>query len=325
MKYIVGAYATAPSLGNKDRALETDFYNQLIQSIPEIRGLEVPFWGDEIHWFGSDFLLNIIKPEWDNVLSCIPGTMGALEKKPHFGLASDDKQGRIEAVAMQKRANLMLHRMNERYGRKSIIAVQMVTGPSVPVDGVSSSKESFLRSMEEILSWDWGGAKLVIEHADASIPNQPFDKGFFTLNDEIELLENLSNDYNLGVTINWARSAIEGRRYEKPIEHLKLASQHEMLSGLIFSGVSNNDERYGQWKDTHMPFAQSFDVKHYEENSLLTQDNVSNTLKEVDLDKLDYLGIKLLTIPVDTSSIEKRVGVNRDAITILNNIISKIK
>jgi hypothetical protein len=74
-----------------------------------------------------------------------------------------------------------------------------------------------------------------------------------------------------------------------------------------------------------MPFAQSFDVKHYEENSLLTQDNVSNTLKEVDLDKLDYLGIKLLTIPVDTSPIEKRVGVNRDAITILNNIISKIK
>jgi len=325
MKYIVGAYATAPSLGNNDRALETDFYNQLIQSIPEIRGLEVPFWGDEIHWFGSDFLLNIIKPEWDNVLSCIPGTMGALEKKPHFGLASDDKQGRIEAVAMQKRANLMLHRMNERYGRKSIIAVQMVTGPSVPVDGVSSSKASFLRSMEEILSWDWGGAKLVIEHADASIPNQPFDKGFFTLNDEIELLENLSNDYNLGVTINWARSAIEGRSSEKPIEHLKLVSQHEMLSGLMFSGVSNNDERYGQWKDTHMPFAQSFDVKHYEENSLLTQDNVSNTLKEVDLDKLDYLGIKLLTIPVDTSSIEKRVGVNRDAITILNNIISKIK
>lgn len=69
--YIIGAYATAPSLASDDKSLEREFYHQLIESIPEIRGLEVPFWGKKIHKFGSDFLLNIIDPNWQNVLSCL--------------------------------------------------------------------------------------------------------------------------------------------------------------------------------------------------------------------------------------------------------------
>jgi len=322
MKYIIGAYATAPSLCHNDEALENDFYVKLKRDIPEIRGLEVPYWGKGIHQFGSEYLLNIIEPHWDNVLSCIPGTMGELVKNPKFGLASDDKDGRLAAIFMQKRVNKILHTMNDKYSRKSIISVQMVSAPSFPVEGVSSSIDSLKSSMDEILSWDWGGARLVIEHCDASIPNQSFDKGFFRLEEEIDMLLSLQSEHKLGVTINWARSAIEGRSPDKPIEHLKLASQHNLLSGLIFSGVSENDDRYGQWNDTHMPFAQSYDVEHYEENSLLNQQNMTKALNEVDLDKLDYLGIKILSMPMDSSSLERRVGLNRDAISILNNIMS---
>ena len=322
MKYIIGAYATAPSLCHNDEALENDFYVKLKRDIPEIRGLEVPYWGKGIHQFGSEYLLNIIDPHWDNVLSCIPGTMGELVKNPKFGLASDDKDGRLAAIFMQKRVNKILHTMNDKYSRKSIISVQMVSAPSFPVEGVSSSIDSLKSSMDEILSWDWGGARLVIEHCDASIPNQSFDKGFFRLEEEIDMLLSLQSEHKLGVTINWARSAIEGRSPDKPIEHLKLASQHNLLSGLIFSGVSENDDRYGQWNDTHMPFAQSYDVEHYEENSLLNQQNMTKALNEVDLDKLDYLGIKILSMPMDSSSLERRVGLNRDAISILNNIMS---
>jgi len=322
MKYIIGAYATAPSLCHNDEALENDFYVKLKRDIPEIRGLEVPYWGKGIHQFGSEYLLNIIEPHWDNVLSCISGTMGELVKNPKFGLASDDKDGRLAAIFMQKRVNKILHTMNDKYSRKSIISVQMVSAPSFPVEGVSSSIDSLKSSMDEILSWDWGGARLVIEHCDASIPNQSFDKGFFRLEEEIDMLLSLQSEHKLGVTINWARSAIEGRSPDKPIEHLKLASQHNLLSGLIFSGVSENDDRYGQWNDTHMPFAQSYDVEHYEENSLLNQQNMTKALNEVDLDKLDYLGIKILSMPMDSSSLERRVGLNRDAISILNNIMS---
>ena len=75
MKYIIGAYASAPSLGIEDKSVERAFYEKLIQSLPEMRGLEIPFWGKEIHRFGSEFLLDIINPDWDNVLTCIPGTM----------------------------------------------------------------------------------------------------------------------------------------------------------------------------------------------------------------------------------------------------------
>lgn len=324
MKYIIGAYATAPSLCHNDKAVETDFYVKLKRDIPEMRGLEVPYWGKGIHQFGSEYLLDIIEPHWDNVLSCIPGTMGELGKNPKFGLASNDKEGRLAAVSMQKRVNEILHTMNDKYSRKSVIAVQMVSAPSFPVEGVSSSIDSFKQSLDEILSWDWGGARLVIEHCDASIPNQSFDKGFFRLEDEIDMLSSLQCEHKPGVTINLARSAIEGRNPEKPIEHLKLASQYNMLSGLMFSGVSDNDERYGQWNDTHMPFALSYDVEHYEKNSLLTQHNVRNTLKVIDINEIDYLGIKLLSMPIDSSTVERRVGVNRDAVITLNNIISTL-
>jgi hypothetical protein len=36
VKYIVGAYAAAPSLAVNDKSLECEFYENLIESIPEI-------------------------------------------------------------------------------------------------------------------------------------------------------------------------------------------------------------------------------------------------------------------------------------------------
>jgi hypothetical protein len=318
MKYIVGAYATAPSLVSENRNSEQEFYRKLIIDIPEIRGLEIPFWGEEVHRFGSDFLLDIINPNWENVLSCIPGTMSKLAKNPKFGLASDDENGRVEAIAMHKRANQVLHKMNERYGRQSVIAVQIATAPSTPVEYVSSSTDSLLKSMEEILSWDWGGAKIVIEHCDAAVGNTPFEKGFLTIEDEVKTLTELQDLHDVGMTINWARSAIEGRNTSKPIEHITLALKNNILSGLMFSGVSDNDGQYGNWKDTHMPFAQSFDVEFYEENSFLTSENIINTLKSLNVNDLDYLGIKLLSMPIESATIERRIGINYDAISILN-------
>ena len=74
--------------------------------------------------------------------------------------------------------------------------------------------------------------------------------------------------------------------------------------------------------DTHMPFAQSYNLQFYEQNSLLTLINIKNTLKIVDVDNLDYLGIKLLSMPLNNTNIERRVGLNRDAISILNNILT---
>ena len=39
MKYIIGAYASAPSLYYNDEKFENDFYRSLKQNIPDILGL----------------------------------------------------------------------------------------------------------------------------------------------------------------------------------------------------------------------------------------------------------------------------------------------
>ena len=46
-----------------DVAAKRDCYEKLIKAIPEIRGLELPFWGKEIHCFGSEFLLELMQTE----------------------------------------------------------------------------------------------------------------------------------------------------------------------------------------------------------------------------------------------------------------------
>ena len=52
----------------------------------------------------------------------------------------------------------------------------------------------------------------------------------------------------------------------------------------------------------------------------ILQEEISNTLSIVDLDSIDYLGVKLLSMPINNSKLNRRVGINRDAITILNQI-----
>jgi hypothetical protein len=222
---------------------------------------------------------------------------------------------------MHKKANQVLHKMNECYGRQSVIAVQIATAPSTPIEYVSSSADSLLKSMEEILSWDWQGAKIVIEHCDAAVDNTPFEKGFLTIEDEIKTLIELQSMHNVGMTINWARSAIESKSIETPVKHIQLALDSNILSGLMFSGVSDDDHQYGRWKDMHMPFSQYEHSKYYEKKSLLNYSSIATCIKCVSLKKIDYLGIKLLSMPIETTSINRRVGVNKDAIKILESII----
>ena len=322
MRFVIGAYATAPSLGGDDINLERQFYEQLINSIPDIQGFEIPFWGEEIHKFGTEFLLGFIRPEWDHVLTCIPGSVKEVEKNPSFGLASNDIIGRSHAVSLHKRANQMVRKINMHSGRPSVMAVHIATAPSVPVDGVASSADSLLLSLNEILSWDWMGARIVIEHCDSHVEGRPFEKGFMSINDELMALKSLTDNFQVGLAINWARSAIEGRSALTVIDHIKLARENDLLSGFVFSGVSDKDEVYGLWKDSHMPFEKSFDVEHYQPGSLLTAGNIKSALKALDLYELDYIGVKLLVMPIDSAPIKTRVGVNRDAISVLNNFLS---
>ena len=73
-----------------------------------------------------------------------------------------------------------------------------------------------------------------------------------------------------------------------------------------------------------MPFSKSYNVKHYEKNSLLSHENILKTLNLLDINNLDYLGIKILAMPLSEINIEKRVGLNKDAIYILDNILEEL-
>ena len=320
-RFIVGAYATAPSLGGGSEEEERDFYRLLTESCPSIRGLEIPFWGENLHQFSSDFLYEMMKDDWESVLTCIPGTMSALSEDKHFGLASADEESRKRAVAMHRKANQRVRECNEHFGHQAILSVQIATAPSMPVDGVSSSLDGLEKSLEEMLAWDWQGARVVIEHCDAAIDKRRFEKGFLSLHEEMEMLEKFSDSFSPGATVNWARSAIEGRSPDTPVDHLAMLRDKGLLSGLIFSGVSEQDEAYGEWKDAHMPFARVFGVDGYEENSLLNYESLCNVFNVINVNELDYMGVKLLAMPIGEASLERRVEVNRDALHILDRML----
>ena len=92
-RYIVGAYATSPNLVTWDEKSELTYFNEL-KNLPSIRGLELPFWGESLHPFDDRWLLSNLDQNWENVITCVPGTMKSLENNPRFGLASIDDNSR---------------------------------------------------------------------------------------------------------------------------------------------------------------------------------------------------------------------------------------
>ena len=55
----------------------------------------------------------------------------------------------------------------KHYGEKCVIAVEITSSPKTLPDEINGNAENFYKSLCEICSWDWHGAKLVIEHCDS--------------------------------------------------------------------------------------------------------------------------------------------------------------
>ena len=92
----------------------------------------------------------------------------------------------------------------------------------------------------------------------------------------------------------------------------------------MFSGVaSNKDSLYGAWIDLHAPPRKAFDIKHYEDSSLMSYDNIRSTLKSCNIKNLDYLGIKLLPLHSELT-LSKRIGINSDAISLIRKALDEM-
>lgn len=319
MEYIIGAYATAPSTEQWHQELETQYY-QALKSLDSVIGLEHPFVG-KLHPFDDEWFLENIDKNWQFVFTSIPGVMGNIAKNPHFGIASTNEQGRQAALAFYQQAQQAIFKLNNHLDKQAVSFIKIHTAPKITAK-TRSSIEALQSSLETMQSWDWCGAKLVIEHCDAHIAGQEAEKGFMLLEDEITAIKHVNNKLNsdIGISINWGRSAIETRSSTGPLLHIKQAYRSKLLKGIIFSGASGVEGPYGQWKDTHMPPEQAFNIPSFAEGSYLTIEQIENSLQQCHYEQLDFIGGKISISP-NQATVAKRISYINSLITLLDKVI----
>ena len=151
-----------------------------------------------------------------------------------------------------------------------MVAVEIHSAPNT-TKGTPSSAEAFARSLGELLSWDWQGARLVVEHCDAPGPLGPPAKGFLPLDGDIaavraanaaalsakkaESKDDASESSDggggkdgrvrgregpVGLCINWARSVLETRDPATALQHVVQAADAGVLAGVMFSGCTGD-------------------------------------------------------------------------------------
>ncbi len=322
MKYYLGAYAASPNHSGWDPKLETAFYNEL-KALPDVKGLEHPFLG-ALHQHDDNWFLANIHPNWDYVFTCIPGIMNALGQNPLFGLASDDEPGRLAALDFMQQACAAIGKLNTHLGRSAVTAIQIQTAPAR--HQAAASKAALNASLQTLLGWDWQGARIVIEHCDAYVDSHSPSKGFLALSDELEVITALNatlpKPQQLGMVINWGRSVFETRRVDGALEHIAAAQAAGVLSGLMFSGVSDQDSDYGAWRDSHQPPRSSELVKYGEPGSWMTEQAMHSCLAECNAKNLLILGAKIGIRP-HSADINSRLAYIRATLAILQRYFNQ--
>lgn len=301
--YIIGAYPCAPSFHQKEEAGEAEFW-RLLADTPHIRGLEQPML-DDLHPYGDAWLLQHTPGDWQIVVTAIMETMRRRAGDSGFGLASAEETGRQACVAYYRHVFDKISEINKKAPQK-VIALELQAAPQGGNANVQQATQAFAKSVSEITRWDWP-CELVLEHCDAMTGPAP-RKGFLPLENVLDVL----SGHDIGICINWARSAIEGRNTTLPLEHTLKAKAAGKLRALMFSGTTQQGD-YGEWQDLHAPFAP------FCPESIMTAENASALLHAGQPETLHFSGLKLLEINPD-ASIEHRVAILRDGIRQLSRI-----
>jgi hypothetical protein len=285
---ILGAYPIEPDDPGQRRRLF-----ELLGASGLYGGLELPY-----HSTGGVRWPEGAPRDWRAVVTAIPGTMHRMGADPAFGLASEDAEGRARAIDFAA-------------GIRDYVAAVAAAGPlQVAVELHSAPRaggrlDALAESLTLLAAWDWSGAKLVIEHCDAPRPSWAPEKGFLELDDEIAAVAAVAAAAGtcLGITINWARSAIEGRSPDTAVRHIESARTAGVLSGVMFSGCSPVATDFGYpWIDAHLP---AREVEGAPNSSLLTADRIRESV--VAAGPVDYLGLKIGLLPASLG-VEARVA-----------------
>ncbi len=300
---VLGAYSLFD--GVADEAL-ADAYRGL-HAQPLVGGLEMPLsealgerpclgdprWG----------LPAVVADDWDVVITCVPTVMGQLATGPGYGLASTNLDGRRAAVADVRRALDLARALADHSGRRRVLAVEVQSAPRRAL----ASQAAFEASLAELLTIEAAGAVLAVEHCDATRPGRQPAKGFLEISEELAVIAAL-DDSRLGLSVNWGRSAIEGRSIQTPEEHVALAAAAGHLAGLMFSGASDVAGPWGEaWADGHVaPRGAGPGASAWSE-SLLGREEIRQTLVAAGGCVPQFLGVKVTAHPRSVSVRERLI------------------
>ena len=259
MSLIVGAYPAEPE------ELQQHFYQEL-GCIPSVRGLELPYgpYGGRPWPAGAP-------EDWSAMVTAIPGTMKRLSQASTFGLASRDGEGRRAALQFASGLRDYASRLaDEGHG---VEAVELHSAPPL-----YSSARLFEESLKEMLDWEWGSTRLLVEHCDAPRRGSKPEKGFLTFDEEVNVVASLQGQGwgQVGIVVNWARSVIESGDTGTAVEHLSQAREAGVLAGVMFSGCSPESTEFGYpWIDAHLA---AVEVDGAPPSSLLNRTEVQRCL-----------------------------------------------
>ena len=298
---LLGAYAMAPD----DPTAEEIFYTGVADL--GVRGLELPLPLAGAPSLEPAWIDRNVRPAWDLLVTCIPTVMGRLGSGRAYGLASDDQTERAHAVDDVARARDLALRLADQHGRRRIVAIQVHSAPG-PIGG---SCDALARSLDEILAWDLAGADVLVEHCDALVAGRHPAKGCWALQDESAAVRTGGGAGRLGISINWGRSAIEGRSIRTPVEHVQAAVEAGLLRAVVLSGATDVETEWGPaWGDAHIP--PRGDDPALAPSSLLGRPEIAATLRAAGSPQ--HLAVKVSVRPRD-ASVPTRLAVARAALS----------
>jgi hypothetical protein len=246
---VVAAYCAQPADARADHGRAAVFARRLLDETGAA-GLEVPW--------GSDYVADPPRLEAElglglagtHVLTLVPATM---QRGAGFGIASLDPRCRAAALALARDARDAISRIVERAGPGSVAAVHLPSAPRADPARLPAHRHALVESLSEIASWDWYGARVMLEHCDSISGVRP-QKGFLPLQLELAALTTATGPTPLGIAINWGRSAIETQGPDGPLLHLAAAVAAGLPVGLGISGAGPSATPLGgAWSDSHLP------------------------------------------------------------------------
>ena len=94
-------------------------------------------------------------------MTCVPcSTLPSLQNTT-IGLASNDEDSRLYSLKLHRNAFETFDLINQYLSKNTFLAIQIASAPINKEN--QSSLKSFRKSLEEIISWDWGETKILID------------------------------------------------------------------------------------------------------------------------------------------------------------------